>query len=163
MGEVQEGDHREDGTHRGTQARGVPAIRWLGLPLLWDITVTDDRDLAYRICGLTAGLVALVAAAAWSLGGPAEAAGALVGGAITIGNFLWLRWTAGLALRKAPVGGGIMRALWVGASGARFGLVALALGLVAVQGSLGLVGLLVALTALPCTVVAEGLRAARVS
>jgi hypothetical protein len=49
----------------------------------------------------------------------------------------------------------------VGASGVRFGVVALALGLVAVQGWLGLVGLLVALTALPCTLVAEGLRAAR--
>ena len=123
--------------------------------------MTDDRDLAYRICGVTAGLIALVAAAAWSLGGQAEAAGALAGGALTIGNFLWLRWTAGLALRQAPGGGGIMRALWVGASGARFGVLALALGLAAVQGSFGLVGLLVALTALPCTVVAEGLRAAR--
>ncbi len=142
MGEVQEGE-------------------WLGLPLLWDIIVTDDRDLAYRICGVTAGLVALAAAAAWSLGGPAEAAGALAGGALTIGNFLWLRWTAGLALRRAPGGGGIMRALWIGASGARFGVLALALGFAAVQGSLGLVGLLVALTALPCSVVAEGLRAAR--
>ena len=123
--------------------------------------MTDDRDLAYRICGVTAGLIALVAAAAWSLGGQAEAAGALAGGALTIGNFLWLRWTAGLALRRAPGGGGTMRALWVGASGARFGVLALALGLAAVQGSFGLVGLLVALTALPCTVVAEGLRAAR--
>ena len=127
------------------------------------VIVMSDRNLALRICGVTAALVALIAVAAWSLSGPAQAAGAVVGGAITIGNFLWLRWTAGLALRRRLVGGAIMRALWIGASGARLGVVALALGVVAVQGWLGLVGLLVALTALPCTVVAEGLRAARVS
>jgi ATP synthase I subunit len=119
-----------------------------------------DRELAYRICGVTAALVAVLAASAWALGGPPQAAGALAGGAITIGNFLWLRWTAGLAVRRA-VDGGIMRALWVGGSAARFGVVALALGLAAAHGGLGLVGLLVALTALPVTVVAEGLRAAR--
>lgn len=119
-----------------------------------------DRELAYRICGVTAALVAVLAAGAWALGGPPQAAGALAGGAITIGNFLWLRWTAGLAVRRA-VDGGIMRALWVGGSAARFGVVALALALAAVHGGLGLVGLLVALTALPVTVVAEGLRAAR--
>ena len=43
--------------------------------------MTDDRELAYRICGLTAGLVALIALAGWSLAGAAQAAGALVGGA----------------------------------------------------------------------------------
>ncbi len=121
------------------------------------------ENLAYRVCGLTAALVAVIAVAAWSLSGPAQATGAVVGGAITIGNFLWLRWTAGLALRRGPVGGALQRALWVGASGARLGVVALVLGVVAAPGWLGLVGLLVALTALPCTVVAEGLRAARVS
>ncbi len=125
--------------------------------------MSEDRDLAYRITWLTAGLVGLIAGAAWSLSGPAQAAGAVVGGAITIANFLWLRWTADLALRRGPTGGAIMRALWVGASGVRFGVVALALGLAAVQGRLGLVGLLVALTALPCTVIVAGLRAARVS
>jgi hypothetical protein len=123
--------------------------------------VSEDRVLAYRICGGTAALVAALAGAGWSLGGPAEAAGAVVGGAVTIGNFLWLRWSAGLALRPGPAGHSLRRALWVAASGARFAVVAVALGLAAVQGWLGLVGLLVALTALPCTVVAEGLRAAR--
>jgi ATP synthase I subunit len=121
-----------------------------------------DRELACRICGVTAALVAVLAAGAWALGGPPQAAGALVGGALTIANFLWLRWTAGLAVRRA-VDRGIMRALWVGGSAARFGVVALALGLAAAHGGLGLVGLLVALTALPVTVVAEGLRAARVA
>lgn len=125
--------------------------------------MTDDRELAYRICGLTAGLVALIALAGWSLAGAAQAAGALVGGAITIGNFLWLRWTTGLALRRhtAPSASTLRRVLWVGASGARFGVIALTLGIVTVQGWLGLGGLLAALTALPVTVVAEGLRTAR--
>jgi len=125
--------------------------------------VTEARDLAYRIAWLTAGLVLLIAGAAWLLAGPGQAAGAVAGGVLTIANFLWLRWTADLALRPGPAGGGLRRALWVGASGARFGVVALALGLMAVQGWLGLVGLLTALTALPCTLVAEGLRAARVA
>lgn len=122
-----------------------------------------DRELAYRICGVTAALVAVLAAAAWALAGPAQAAGALAGGAITIGNFLWLRWTAGLAVRRGPAGGALRQALWVGGSAARFGVVGLALGLAAAHGGLGLVGLLVALTALPVTVVAEGLRAARIA
>jgi hypothetical protein len=124
--------------------------------------VSEDRELAYRVAWLTAGLVGLVAAAAWLLSGPAQAAGAVVGGAVTIANFLWLRWTAGVALRRAPAGLP-MRALWVAASGVRFGVVALLLGLAAALGRLGLVGLLVALTALPCTVVAAGLWAARAS
>lgn len=127
--------------------------------------MSEDRELARRVSALTAGLVALIALAAWPLAGAAEAAGALIGGAITIANFLWLRWTAGLALRGGPVAPrpALRRALWVGGAGARFGVVALALGAAAVQGWVGLVGLLVSLVALPVTVVAEGLRAARVS
>jgi ATP synthase I chain len=123
--------------------------------------MTDDRELIYRICAGTAALVGCVAVAGWVLGGAGQAAGALVGGGIAIANFLWLRWTAGLALRRPDAAGPLRRALWVGASGARFGVVTVALGLAAAQGTLGLVGLLVALTTLPVTLVAEGLRAAR--
>jgi ATP synthase I subunit len=122
--------------------------------------VNEERELARRVAGLTAGLVALIALASWRLGGPEQAAGAVVGGAITIGNFLWLRWTAARALQRgAAVNGPPRGLLWVGASGARFGLVALALALAAGQGWLGLPGLIVSLVALPATVVAEGLRA----
>ena len=125
--------------------------------------MSDDRDLARRVAALTAGLVALIALAGWALAGADQAAGALIGGAITIANFLWLRWTAGRALLRglAPAGAPWRRLLWLGASGARFGVVALALGLAAAQGWLGLAGLLVSLTALPVTVMAEGLRATR--
>jgi hypothetical protein len=117
------------------------------------------------VAWLTAGLVALIATAAFTLAGPAQAAGALVGGAITVANFFWLRWTAGLVLRRAatPSGGPLRRVVWVGATGARFGAVALAFGLAAGAGWLGLVGLLVALAALPVAVVTEGLRVARLA
>jgi hypothetical protein len=125
--------------------------------------MSDDRELIYRICVLTVALAGGVAVAGWVLGGAGQAAGALVGGGVTIANFLWLRWTAGLALR-VPAGAGLLRrVLWVGASGIRFGVVALSLGLAARQEWVGLGGLVAALVALPAALVAEGLRAARVS
>lgn len=34
VGEVQEGDHREDGTDRRPKTGGIPASRSVGLPLL---------------------------------------------------------------------------------------------------------------------------------
>jgi hypothetical protein len=81
---------------------------------------------------------------------------------VAIGNFLWLRWTAGRALRGAAPGRGPWRrVLWLGASAARFGVLALALGAVVVWGGVGLAGLLIALAALPITVVAAGLRESR--
>jgi hypothetical protein len=118
-----------------------------------------DRELAYRVSLGTAGLVTLVAAASWGLGHLEEAAGALVGGAVTIGNFLWLRWTARGALRRSTAGR-LARALWLLGSTARFGAVGLVLGLAATGGGLGLVGLLLSLIALPVSLVAEGLRPA---
>jgi hypothetical protein len=125
--------------------------------------MTDDRELIYRICVMTAALAGGVAVAGWALGGAGQAAGAIVGGGVTIGNFLWLRWTAGLALRAPAPAGSLQRVLWVGASGIRFGAVALALGVAAVQEWVSLGGLLVALVAHPAALVAEGLRAARVA
>jgi ATP synthase I chain len=118
-----------------------------------------DRELAYRVGLGTAGLATLVAAASAALGHPEEAAGALVGGAVTIANFLWLGWTARGALRRSAAGR-LARALWVLGSAARFGVVGLVLGLAAAGGALGLVGLLLSLIALPVSLVAEGLRPA---
>jgi hypothetical protein len=125
-------------------------------------TVSDSGLLARRVAGLTAGLVLLIAVAAGALAGPVQAAGALAGGAVTIGNFLWLHWTAARALRPgAEAGSAGRRIAWAAASAARYGVVALALGLSAAQGWLGLPGLLLALLVLPVTVVTEGLRSAR--
>ncbi len=121
--------------------------------------MNDDRELARLVAIVTGALVGAIALAGWSFGGIAEAAGALVGGAVTIADFLWLRWTAGLALRRTAAGGPLRRALWVGGSAARFGAVGLALGLAAASGRLGLIGLLVSLAALPVVVVTAGLRA----
>jgi hypothetical protein len=124
--------------------------------------VSDSGVLARRVTGLTAGLVLLVAVAAGTVAGPAQAAGVLAGGAVTIGNFLWLHWTAARALRPGSTAGHAGRRIaWAVASAARYGVVALAFGLPVAQGWLGLPGLLVALLALPVTVVAEGLRSAR--
>ncbi len=123
-----------------------------------------ERDLARRVTGLTAGLVLLIALGAWSFSGLEQAVGALAGGAITIANFLGLRWVAGLAVRGLGSEGRRLRSLlWLGATGGRLGLIALALGVAAAQGWIGLGGLLASLAALPATVVAEGLRAARLS
>jgi hypothetical protein len=127
--------------------------------------MTEDRALARRVSGATAGLVAVIAAAGLTLGGAEQALGALVGGLVTIANFLGLRWTAAAALGHARPASGhaLRRALWIAASGARFGGLALLVGLAAAQGWLGLAGLLAALPALPAMVVVEGLRGARAS
>lgn len=122
---------------------------------------SGDRDLARRVTALAAGLASLIALGAWAAASPAEAAGALVGGALTITNFLALRWAAAAAVRPGGVGGRVRTTLWLVAAGGRFGAVGLALGWAAAQGWIGLGGLLTALLALPVSLVAEGLRAAR--
>ena len=101
--------------------------------------------LAGRVCGLTAALVGVIAVGSWMVAGAQEALGALVGGVVTVVNFLWLRWTASRALRggAARSGGPWRRAFWLGASGARFGVVGVTLGAVIILGWVGLAGLLV--------------------
>lgn len=128
-------------------------------------TVTRDRDLARRVCGLTAGFAVAVAGACGLAWGVAEAAGALVGTAITMANFAGLEWAAGRVMRGVAGGStpGVRPGLWLGASGARLLLVGLAFGGVAALGWVGLRGLLVSLTILPGVVVGVGLRAARVA
>jgi hypothetical protein len=129
--------------------------------------VSDDGRLTARltgrIVGVTAGLVGAGALAGGVWLGADQALGVLAGGTITIANFLWLHWTATRALRPASGirGGGVRQALWLGASTVRFGVVAVALGLVAGQGWVGLAGLVVSLATLPLIAVVEGLRMAR--
>ena len=122
-----------------------------------------DREPGRRIAVATGAVVVALSVAAGLVGGGREAAGALVGGAITIADFLWLRGVTGFALRArpAPEGGGWRRALWIGASATRLGVVALLLAAAVSHGSLGLGGLLLSLAALPAVAVGEGLRAAR--
>ena len=124
----------------------------------------DGGDLAGRVSGFTAALVSAMAVAAVLGWGASEALGILTGGVISVANFLWLRVTAGRAVQAGlsrPDGGGLRRAVFWAASGARFGVVALSFGLAIANGWVGLGGLLVSLTALPVILVAEGLRAAR--
>jgi hypothetical protein len=123
----------------------------------------DGGDLAGRVSGFTAALVSAMAVAAFIGWGASEAVGILTGGVISVANFLWLRVTAGRAVQAgmSRPDGGLRRAVFWAASGARFGVVALSFGLVIVNGWVGLGGLLVSLTALPVILVAEGLHAAR--
>jgi hypothetical protein len=126
--------------------------------------LTNAGGFVRRVSCLTASVVGVVAVLAWVVWDAGEALGAVVGGVLTIANFLWLRWAVGVALPgnpTAPRGAG-RRLFWLVASGARFGVVAFALATAITQGWVGLGGLAVALMALPVTVVAEGLRAARV-
>jgi hypothetical protein len=88
--------------------------------------------------------------------GPADAAGALVGGGLTLVNFGGLTWAAGRALGAAPPA-----ALWVGASGLRLGVFGALAGLAVTQTGVGVAGLVLSLTLVPVAVVLTGLRAAR--
>ncbi len=126
--------------------------------------MSGSRELGRWVYGLTVGLaVALASGSAWTWG-IADAVGALVGSGIMLADFAGLWWTVE-RLTGAASGDGAprarRRALWVGASGARLGLVGLALGLAIRFGGVGLRGLLVSLTLLPVTLVAAGLRTTR--
>jgi hypothetical protein len=84
--------------------------------------------------------------------------GALVGSGLTLLNFGGLAWAADRALGG---GAGRARAIWIGASGLRLGLLGGLAGLAVAQGGVGLTGLLLSLTLLPVAVVLAGLAAAR--
>lgn len=118
-----------------------------------------DR-LTGRVAAATAGLVALVALAAGAAGGLREALGALAGGAIMLGNFLWLDDLARRAVAPIRRGHPRGRRWWMLLGAARVGAVGLCLGLAVVTGA-GLGGLLASLGAWPIVALAEGLRAAR--
>jgi hypothetical protein len=112
--------------------------------LMWRVT----RD----VCALGA---ALAVAAVW-LAGTAGAVGAAAGIALALGNF---RWLAARACTSAGTPH-TARVLWSMAAGLRFiAFGALCAALLA-TGWAHPVALVVGLTALPCALVAHGLRAA---
>jgi hypothetical protein len=118
--------------------------------------VTVPTDLTRRVWSV-AGVLALGLVAVCGLvRGPADAAGALVGSALTLANFGGLTWAAGRALGATPSPG-----LWVGASGLRLGAVGALAGLAVTQTGVGAAGLVLSLTLVPVAVVLTGLRAAR--
>lgn len=124
-------------------------------------TGRGERALAREVSAAMAVLVGLVAVVAGALGGRAEGLGALVGGALLLAHFHCLGWTARAAVRAVGGASPWRRLLWIGASGARFGLLGLLLGLAVTRGGLGLGGLLAVLATLPVAVVIAGLRSAR--
>jgi hypothetical protein len=114
-----------------------------------DLTRRVTRD----VCALG---MALALAGAW-LGGTAGALGVVAGAALALGNFRWLaaraRATAGTAATT--------RALWSIGAGLRFVAFGGACAALLAAGWAHPVALVAGLTALPCAIVGQGLRAAR--
>ena len=113
--------------------------------LMWRVT----RD----VCALGA---VLALGAAW-LGGTAGAVGVGAGVALALGNFRWL----GARACSIAVTAGTARALWSIAAGLRFVAFSVLCVAVLAAGWAHPVALVAGLTALPCALVAHGLRAAR--
>lgn len=122
--------------------------------------MTAPSDLTRRVCVVTGALAVPLAAVCGVLGGAQDALGVLVGSALTLLHFGGLGWTVA---RVTGTGGPSLRRrmLWVGASGLRLGLFAVAAGVGVGAGGLGLAGLLLSLTLVPVAVVLAGLAAAR--
>ena len=122
--------------------------------------MTVPIDLARRVW-LMVGLLTLgLAGACGLLRGPADAAGALVGSALTLMNFGGLAWVANRALSGAPAR---VSVLWVGSSGLRLVVLGCLTGLLVTQTGVGVAGLALSLTLVPVAVILTGLRAARVA
>jgi hypothetical protein len=120
------------------------------------------RDLVRGVGVVVAALTGALALVAGVLGGASEALGVVSGSALMATNLAGLRWGVDRLIRglEGTLPGG-RRAVWVGVSGVRLGLVGLAVGVAAGQGWVGLRGLLAALLLPPVAVVAAGLRATR--
>lgn len=125
--------------------------------------MSEDRELGRRVRRLTAVLGGLLAGACGLWWGAAEGVGVLVGSLVMLLNFAGLEWATGRVVRGVSRGSasGLRPALWLGASGARLGLVALVVGAAVAGGWVGLGGLLVSLMVVPVTVVMAGLLMAR--
>ncbi|MBM4439254.1 MAG: ATP synthase subunit I [Candidatus Rokubacteria bacterium] len=103
-------------------------------------------------------LAAVTALAAGWLGGLPALLGVLAGGALALGDFWWL------AARIDAAGTGATTptvALWGATAGLRLAAVAVAVAGLFVTGWFHPVALVVGLSALPCALVARGLRVAR--
>jgi hypothetical protein len=103
-------------------------------------------------------VVALAVPAAWLAGSPA-AIGVLAAGALTVGNFWWLsRAAVSAGDPEAPrreIAG------WMMGAGARFAVLFAAFAALCAGGYAHPVAVVVGLGALPCALIAQGLRAAR--
>ena len=115
-------------------------------------------DLARRVWCVAGALALGLAALCGLWRGPADAAGVLVGGGLTLLNFGGLTWVAGRAIARVPSGSPVV---WIGASGLRLGLLGCLAGLLVTATGIGLAGLLLSLTLVPVAVVLAGLHSAR--
>ena len=114
-------------------------------------------DLRTRVTIDAALIVAVTAcAAAWVAGRPALL-GVLAGGVLALGDFWWLsaRIDAASAAAEAP-----RVSAWGAAAGLRLAAVAVAVALLFMTGLFHPVALVIGLSALPCALLARGLRMA---
>lgn len=114
-------------------------------------------ELAGRVTLATCAGAAAVALPVGWVAGWSAALGVLAGAAIAVANFRWLVARSGMASPAAGRPG----ALWYAAAGLRFAAVAAAAAAVIISGWTHPVALVAGFTALPCAVVAQGLRLAR--
>ena len=106
----------------------------------------------------TIAVVALALPAAW-LGGASAGIGVLAAGLLTVGNFWWLSRAAAAA--GASGARRRERAGWIVAASARLTVLFAAFAALCAGGYAHPVAVVVGLTVLPCTLIAQGLRAAR--
>src|SRR5262245_14998953 len=126
------------------------------------VRVTAPSDLA-RGVWCVAGVLALgLAVLCGVLLSPADAAGVLVGSALSLVNFGALTWAANRAMGRGDAGSW-PRVMWIGTGGLRLAVLG-GLAVLAVQAiGVGIPGLLLSLTLVPVAVVLIGLRTARVA
>ena len=117
--------------------------------------MTTMNDIRMRVTIDAGLLVAAVALVALFLGGVPGLLGVLAGGALALGDFWWL------AARLDGLGAGTGSAAWGAMAGVRLAGVAVAVAALFVTGWFHPVALVVGLSALPCALVARGLRRAR--
>lgn len=115
------------------------------------------NDLTWRVTRDVCVLGAVLALVAAWLGGSAGAVGAAAGVALALGNFRWLVSRA-CATTGTPESA---RALWSMAAGARFIAFSVLCASLLATGWAHPVALVAGLTALPCALLGQGLRAAR--
>jgi hypothetical protein len=124
------------------------------------LTVTTRDDLARRVWAVTGGLGAALAAGCALLGTPADALGAVVGSLLAGANFGALAWAADRASAASTPATIARRVMWVGASGLRLALVAVAVGVAVRHLGAGVPGLALSLAVSPVAVIWAGLAGA---
>jgi hypothetical protein len=117
------------------------------------------NELRLRVTMATTIVVAALALPAAWLAGPSAAIGVLAAGALTVGNFWWLARAASNAADPASPRPEVSG--WIVGAGARLAVLFVAFAALCAGGYAHPVAVVVGLSVLPFTVIAQGLRSAR--